>query len=128
MACSMTACRRLPVTESAAVPKTDSTAPIDSGGESTGTKAISKSLSAQKPEEKATSSHIGRPGSLAVVAGMGFELAGTTFVLAGLGHLVDRYFGADNSIGFALGGLVGFVLGMLRFIMKALRQIEDSAA
>ena len=110
------------------MPKTDSTSSIESGGESTGPKTISNLLPTQKPEEKVTSRHTDQPRSIAVVVGMGFELAGTTVVLAGLGHLVDRYFGADRSIGFALGGLVGFGLGMLRFIMKALRQIEESNA
>ena len=125
---STTALWRLPVTESAAVPKTDSTVPIDSGGESTGPKAISNSLSASKAEEKASHRHADRPRSIAVVAGMGLELAGTTVVMAGFGHLVDRQLGASSSFGFALGGLVGFGLGMLRFILKALRQIEDSDA
>ena len=56
---------------------------------------------------------------------MGFELAGTTVLLAGAGHLVDRYFDGERGIGFAVGGLIGFGLGMFRFILKALRQIEE---
>lgn len=120
----MTALWRLPVTESPAVPKTDSTVPIDSGRESNGPKAISNSLSASKTEEKASNRHANRPRSLAVVGGMGFELAGTTVCLAGLGHLADRYLGGDRSVGFAIGGLIGFGLAMLRFILKALREIE----
>mgnify|MGYP001058055238 CR=1 FL=1 len=123
------AARTLPVTESAAVPKPDPTAPIDSGQDPTGPEASCDSPSAQKPEEeKAKFRHADRPRSLAVVAGMGFELAGTTVVLAGLGHLVDRYLGGERSVGFAFGGLIGFGLGMFRFIMKALRQIEKSNA
>ena len=111
------------------MPKTDPTTPIDSGGDSTGPEASSDPLTAQEPgEEKAASRHADRSRSLAVVTGMGFELAGTTIALAGLGHLVDRYVGGDRSIGFAFGGLIGFGLGMFRFIMKALRQIEESNA
>ncbi|MDB4477012.1 AtpZ/AtpI family protein, partial [Rhodopirellula sp.] len=67
-----------------------------------------------------------QPRSLAAVTGMGFELAGTTVLMAGVGHLVDRYCGGERSIGFAIGGLIGFGLGMFRFILKALRQIEES--
>ncbi len=107
------------------MPKTDLTAPIDAGGESTGPKASPNSLSSQKLEDdKAASRPTDRSHSFALVAGMGFELAGTTVALAGLGHLVDRGLGGESNIGFAFGGLIGFGLGMFRFIMKALRQIE----
>lgn len=82
------------------------------------------SLSAEKEEEKNSSQPDTRPRSLAFVGGMGFELAGTTVCLAGLGHLADRYLGGDRSVGFAIGGLIGFGLAMLRFILKALREIE----
>ena len=47
---------------------------------------------------------------------------------AGIGYLADRYFGGERSIGFALGGLIGFGLGLFRFILKALRQIEENNA
>jgi F0F1-type ATP synthase assembly protein I len=67
-----------------------------------------------------------QPRSVAQVAGMGLELAGTTVALAGLGHLVDRYCGGAGSIGFAAGGFIGFGLGMYRFILKALKQIEET--
>ena len=121
--------RTLPRNENAAVPKPEPTAPIDSGEGPTGPEASSGSRRAQKPqEEKARFHHADRPRSLAVVAGMGIELAGTTVLSAGLGHLVDRYLGGERSIGFALGGFIGFGLGMFRFILKALRQIEKSNA
>lgn len=57
-------------------------------------------------------------------AGMGAELAGATLVLAGLGYLIDQYLGGDSSTGLAIGGFLGFSLGMYRFIHKALQQIE----
>lgn len=111
------------------MPRPEPTPAIDSDGDSTGSDASLHSLSAEKLEEKKTASHVGdRPRSFAVVAGMGFELAGATILLAGIGHLVDRYFGEDRSIGFAIGGLLGFGLGMFRFILKALQQIEKSNA
>ena len=82
---------------------------------------------ADKSRGKSLPDHQGiQPRSFAQVAGMGFELAGTTGALAGLGHVVDRYCGGDRSIGFAIGGFIGFGLGMYRFILKALRQIEKT--
>ena len=110
------------------MPQPDPSPPIDSGGAPTGPEASSHPLSAEKLKEKAPSRPGDRPRSLAVVAGMGFELAGTTIASAGIGYLADRYFGGERSIGFALGGLIGFGLGMFRFILKALRQIEENNA
>jgi len=55
---------------------------------------------------------------------MGAELAGTTLVLAGLGYLFDHYRGGNSSVGLAIGGFLGFSLGMYRFILKALQQIK----
>lgn len=46
-------------------------------------------------------------------AGMGMELAGTVLVLAGLGHLADRYFENTTAWGVLTGALLGFVFGML---------------
>ena len=111
------------------MPRPDSSPMIDSGGESTGSEASLTAVSAEKLEGKNTSPQPDNsPRSFAVVAGMGFELAGTTVVMAGIGHLIDRYFGGERGLGFAIGGLTGFGLGMLRFILKALKQIEESNA
>lgn len=114
--------------ESTAVPESDLTPPIDSGEEPTGPEATPHPLSAEKLPEKPPSRADTRPRSFAGVAGMGFELAGTTVAIAGIGYLADRYFGGERSFGFAIGGLIGFGLGMFRFILKALRQIEESNA
>ena len=56
--------------------------------------------------------------------GLGMELAGSTLVLAGVGHLVDRYRGKPDGFGVAIGAFLGFGLGMFRFIQKALKQIN----
>jgi len=114
-------------TESAAVPASDPLPPLDSGRDQNGVNAGTKShLSDETTTENQPRSRGNQPRSFAAVAGMGFELAGTTVLLAGAGHLVDRYFGGERGIGFAVGGLIGFGLGMFRFILKALRQIEES--
>ena len=60
------------------------------------------------------------------LAGLGMELAGSTLVLAGAGHLVDRYRGKADGIGVAIGAFLGFGLGMFRFIQKALQHLQDS--
>ncbi|MGI9472329.1 MAG: hypothetical protein ACR2NZ_12380 [Rubripirellula sp.] len=59
------------------------------------------------------------------VVGLGMELAGSTLVLAGVGHLVDRYRGKADGVGVAIGAFLGFGLGMFRFIQKALQQIQN---
>jgi F0F1-type ATP synthase assembly protein I len=51
--------------------------------------------------------------------GMGTELAGFTLVVAGLGYLLDRIGQNPKPYGTALGALIGFSLGMVRFIQQA---------
>ena len=58
------------------------------------------------------------------LVGLGMELAGSTLLLAGAGHLIDRYRGTSDGFGIAIGAFLGFGLGMFRFIQKALAQIE----
>ena len=58
------------------------------------------------------------------VAGLGMELAGSTLLLGAAGHLVDRYNGNLDGTGIAIGAFLGFSLGMVRFIQKALQQIQ----
>ena len=109
------------------MPNSNPTPPLDSGGEPNGSKVGSELPHADKSRGKSLPDHqSSQPRSFAQVAGMGLELAGTTAALAGLGHLVERYCGGDRSIGFAIGGFIGFGLGMYRFILKALRQIEKT--
>lgn len=119
---------RVNANESDSLSKPDQTPPLDSG-EGVGRDNDSRLHSPVSNTEEEKLARQGDPNrSLAVVAGMGFELAGTTVVFAGIGHLVDRYCGVDRSIGFAIGGLIGFGIAMFRFILKALRQIEESNA
>lgn len=51
--------------------------------------------------------------------GLGFELAGTTLGTMGIGIVADWYAGSQRPIGTAIGALVGFAYGMLRFIQRA---------
>ncbi|TWU30963.1 AtpZ/AtpI family protein [Novipirellula artificiosorum] len=53
-------------------------------------------------------------------AGMGLELAGTTLLLTALGYWIDAWRDAERPLATALGMLVGFSLGMTRFIIVAL--------
>jgi hypothetical protein len=53
-------------------------------------------------------------------AGAGLELAGSTIVLATLGYWLDRRLGNATPIAMALGGLLGFAAGMLRFVRLAI--------
>jgi hypothetical protein len=53
-------------------------------------------------------------------AGAGLELAGSTIVLATLGYWLDRKLGNATPIAMALGGLLGFAAGMLRFVRLAM--------
>ena len=53
-------------------------------------------------------------------AGAGLELAGSTIVLATLGYWLDRKLGNATPIAMALGGLLGFAAGMLRFVRLAI--------
>jgi F0F1-type ATP synthase assembly protein I len=103
------------------VPASNPPTPLDSGGdpgEQAGTPQ-SPISDANIPEKKTFSKKLGSSP-----AGMGAELAGATLVLAGLGYLIDQYLGGDSSTGLAIGGFLGFSLGMYRFIHKALQQIE----
>ena len=56
--------------------------------------------------------------------GLGTELAGFTLVFAGLGYLMDKFGQNPKPYGTALGALIGFSLGMVRFIQQA-RKSDD---
>lgn len=51
--------------------------------------------------------------------GLGMELAGFTLVLAGLGYWVDSNLHLAKPFATALGALIGFTVGMVRFIQQA---------
>ena len=50
--------------------------------------------------------------------GLGSELAGFTLVFAGLGHLIDSSGEFPKPYATAGGALIGFALGMARFIYQ----------
>ncbi len=109
------------------MPEPDPTSPLDSGeGPEDVIKASTSPITVDPDGKRPPSRRGSQPQTFAKVAGMGFELAAATLVVAGLGHLVDRYCGGSRSIGFAIGGFVGFGLGMYRFIVKALKNIEET--
>jgi hypothetical protein len=57
-------------------------------------------------------------------AGLGMELSGATLGLAAVGYGLDRWRGADGTIGVALGALIGFAFGMFRLIQTAMDEIR----
>ena len=59
------------------------------------------------------------------LAGAGIELAGSFLVLAGLGYLVDGYFGWSGPWGFITGGILGFVIGLTRLMRLAIQYNRD---
>ena len=60
------------------------------------------------------------------LASLGMELAGATLGMAAVGGMIDWYRDQPLGIGVAFGALVGFGFGMLRFIQKAMQQINRS--
>ncbi len=60
-------------------------------------------------------------------SGLGMELAGATLGVAAIGYLVDRYRGQTEGYGVAAGALIGFTLGMYRFIQKAMQEINHQS-
>jgi F0F1-type ATP synthase assembly protein I len=58
-------------------------------------------------------------------AGLGTELATYTLVCAGIGYLIDSARGHEKSYVTAFGTLIGFTLGMVRFIREVRKNIGD---
>ncbi len=57
--------------------------------------------------------------------GLGTELAGFTIVVMGIGYAVDSARGHETRYATALGALIGFTLGMIRFIRNVRSLNED---
>jgi len=51
--------------------------------------------------------------------GAGLELSGISLLFAAVGFGLDRWLGDDRLIATAIAVLVGFTLGMIRFVMMA---------
>ncbi len=61
-------------------------------------------------------------------AGLGIELATSTLLFAGIGYLVDWMLALPKSYATAAGTLVGFTIGMIRFIQQALKGTGNSVS
>ncbi len=59
------------------------------------------------------------------LVGLGTELATFTLVIAGLGYVLDWYRQHETPYGLAGGTLIGFILGMTRFIMQAMQSMNQ---
>lgn len=52
-------------------------------------------------------------------AAAGLELAGVAVVFAAIGYGIDRWLGNTRLVGTGIIGLIGFTLGMVRFVLLA---------
>lgn len=59
------------------------------------------------------------------LAGAGLELAFITIVFGAIGMAIDQRIGLERPVCSALSGLLGFVLGMIRFIRLAMTLTRD---
>ncbi|KAA5545194.1 hypothetical protein FYK55_05855 [Roseiconus nitratireducens] len=66
----------------------------------------------------------GRPKWIRL-SGAGMELAAVTLLFGGIGLLLDRKFQVQRPVWSAAFGLIGFVLGLIRFIRLALSVSES---
>ncbi|MGV3484025.1 MAG: hypothetical protein ACO1RT_06390 [Planctomycetaceae bacterium] len=60
--------------------------------------------------------------SFARFAGAGFELAGISLVFGLVGYAIDRSMGNTRQLATAFAALIGFSLGLLRFIVLASKE------
>ena len=58
----------------------------------------------------------------------GLELATAVAIGLAAGYLVDRFLAGERPLGMAFGALIGFGLGMVRFIIRAKRSTQQSVA
>ena len=75
--------------------------------------------SARPPDAESTSLFQGG-ASMWRFAGAGMELGGSSLVFAAIGYAVDHYFGNTTLIATALGAVLGFAVGLYRFIRLAM--------
>ena len=72
------------------------------------------------------------PRKLITFVAAGLELAGLAVVFAAFGYGIDQWLGNTRLIGTGITGLVGFTLGMVRFVLlanqaNAMRKPRDHA-
>ena len=82
-----------------------------------GPEAPSSRAKAPSSRAKAPSSRAKAPWMR--LAGAGLELAFITIVFGAIGMAIDQRIGLERPVCSALSGLLGFVLGMIRFIRLA---------
>ncbi len=58
------------------------------------------------------------------LAGLGMELAAFTLVMTGIGYWIDSHRQHEKPYYTAAGTLIGFVLGMIRFIIQAKNSVK----
>lgn len=66
----------------------------------------------------------GRPSPLRF-AGAGIELAGAVLVSAGLGFAADTFFAWEGNLGFLIGSLLGFAMGLANLLRLAAAYNRD---
>ena len=82
---------------------------------------VSRSSKGQRVEFKPESS--GRPdGRWRRFIGAGFELAGVAFVFGLIGYAIDRSLGNVKQVATAIAMLIGFSLGLMRFVLLASKE------
>ena len=86
----------------------------------------------REPTGEVPGTTLGRSPVWIRLSGAGLELAFITVVFGAIGAAIDRHLQSARPICSAIGGLLGFTLGMIRFIRLATsisnrqRQIEQS--
>ena len=98
---------------------------LDSGCETTEAGGDPESI--ESPSGRSEDRHVGLSTQTQVLrlAGLGTELAGITLAFLGLGYVVDSALGNDTGYATALATLIGFTLGMIRFILQVRKINED---
>ncbi len=59
------------------------------------------------------------------LSGSGLQLAGSTLAVAMLGYALDHYLQTKRPIATGLGAVIGFSLGLFRFIVIASRMSHE---
>ncbi len=59
------------------------------------------------------------------LVGLGTELSAFTLTVAGIGYWIDSARGHERFYATAAGAVIGFILGMIRFIREALKSAAE---
>ena len=76
-----------------------------------------------------------RPGDAAALdrpwfklVGLGMELAGATLGVAAIGWWIDYAMSNSSGVGVGIGALVGFSLGMVRFVQRSIAETRKQSS